>query len=125
MLCAHCIALIAAVLATPALADPAPASRGAPTAVEGEAQGAVLTEEEMRQISGGQEVLVETVTSQTLTGSSSGNSITAQSYASGAVTFSAEALDGFNGIGNFVINTGANNTLQGAINVSVVTVPAP
>ncbi len=48
-----------------------------------------------------------------------------RSVTSGAVNFSDNALSGFRGIGNFVVNTGANNTLQGAINISVVTTPGP
>ena len=85
----------------------------------------VMSEAEMAQASAGQEVItVEALTRQQLTGATTGNTINAGVLTSGQVTFSPQALNGFNGIGNFVINTGANNTLQGAINFSVVTVPA-
>ena len=84
-----------------------------------------MSEGEMAQASAGQEVItVEALTRQQLTGATTGNTINAGVLTSGQVTFSPQALNGFNGIGNFVINTGANNTLQGAINFSVVTVPA-
>lgn len=82
-----------------------------------------LTADEMASISGGAEVSVEVLNRQQLTGTTTGNSITAGSLVSGQVTFGPDALSGFSGIGNFVINTGANNTLQGAISVSVVTTP--
>jgi hypothetical protein len=95
--------------ATPASTSPAAAPSKA------------LTAEEMAAISGGAEVDVAVLSRQQLTGSTSGNTINAGVLTSGQVTFGPNALNGFNGIGNFVINTGANNTLQGAINVSVVT----
>ena len=82
-----------------------------------------LSVEEMEALSGGSGVNVNAMTTQQLTGSSSGNTVTAETITSGSVTFSQDALNGFNGVGNFVINTGANNTLQGAINLSIVTAP--
>ncbi|HEY2359164.1 MAG TPA: hypothetical protein VGH86_17065 [Phenylobacterium sp.] len=82
-----------------------------------------LTADEMASISGGAEVSVEVLNRQQLTGTTTGNTITAGSLVSGTVNFSDNALNGFTGIGNFVVNTGANNTLQGAISVSVVTTP--
>jgi hypothetical protein len=85
---------------------------------------AVLSAEEMDAMSGRQGVQVDVMTSQQITGSTSGNTITAETINTGDVSFSDGALGGFNGVGNFVINTGANNTLQGAINLSVVTTPA-
>nr|WP_312052894.1 hypothetical protein [Brevundimonas diminuta] len=33
----------------------------------------------------------------------------------------ANAFSGFNGIGNFVMNSGNNNNLQGAITINIVT----
>jgi hypothetical protein len=74
---------------------------------------------------GASTTLAEVMTTQQLTGTTTGNTVMAGTLTSGAVNFSPEALSGFNGVGNFVINTGANNTLQGAVNISVVTVPAP
>jgi hypothetical protein len=84
---------------------------------------APLSPEEMESASGGQGVALQVTTQQQLTGTTSGNTVTAGVLNSGDVSFGAEALDGFSGIGNFVINTGANNTLQGAINISIATTP--
>ena len=42
--------------------------------------------------------------------------------AAGDVHFDDNALQGFNGVGNFVVNTGAQNTLQGAITINIMTV---
>jgi hypothetical protein len=82
-----------------------------------------LSLDEMESLSGGQGVNVEVLTRQQLSGTTSGNTVNAGTLTSGAVSFSRDALNGFNGVGNFVINTGANNTLQGAINISIVTAP--
>lgn len=107
----------ASAWAAPALAPAASVSPAGP----GEA--AALNAEEMAEASGGQGVNVEVLTRQQLSGTTSGNTVNAGTLNSGDVTFAADALDGFNGVGNFVINTGANNTLQGAINISIVTAP--
>jgi hypothetical protein len=101
----------------------------APLAVAEAVGGSIATPsplslEEMDSLNGRQGVTVDVLTTQQLTGSTSGNTVTAGTITSGDVSFSEGALDGFNGVGNFVINTGANNTLQGAINISVVTTPA-
>ncbi|HEX2559477.1 hypothetical protein [Phenylobacterium sp.] len=37
----------------------------------------------------------------------------------GDVNVSGDALRGFNGVGNFVINTGAQSNLQGSINITI------
>jgi hypothetical protein len=79
----------------------------------------------MAGVNGGAEVSIELLNRQQLTGMTTGNTVTAGTLTSGPISFSPSALNGFNGIGNFVLNTGANNTLQGAISVSVVTAPPP
>jgi len=106
------------VMAQSAAAPPAkpPVAAAAPKA---------LASEEMAAINGGAEVSVEVLNRQQLTGMTTGNTINAGVLTSGQINFSPSALSGFNGIGNFVLNTGANNTLQGAISVSVVTAPPP
>ena len=60
---------------------------------------------------------------QALSAANSGNSIEAQSVVTGNVMLQAGSLGGFNGVGNFVFNTGNNNNLQGALSVTIV-VPA-
>jgi len=112
------------LLSGAALAEP-PASGAAkvePAPVETKA---ALPSAELADLAGGQGVEVAVLTRQQLTGTTTGNTVTAGTMTSGAVTFSENALSGFSGVGNFVINTGANNTLQGAINISVVTAPGP
>ena len=94
-------------------------------AVEQPKPEAVLPASEMASLSGGEGVDVAVLTRQQLTGTTTGNTVNAGTVTSGAVNFSDNALSGFRGIGNFVVNTGANNTLQGAINISIVTTPGP
>lgn len=116
------IALAAATFAAAAQAqtDPKPAEPQSPAAAAG---APTLSLQEMAEASGGQGVALEVLTRQQLSGTTSGNTVTAGTMTSGDVSFGADALDGFSGVGNFVINTGANNTLQGAINISIVTTP--
>ena len=94
-------------------------------AVEQQTPEARLSSSEMASLAGGEGVNVEVLTRQQLTGATTGNTVNAGTMTSGTVTFSDNALSGFRGIGNFVVNTGANNTLQGAINISIVTTPGP
>ena len=60
---------------------------------------------------------------QRLTATNSGNSITAASVQSGDVNLQAGVFDGFSGLGNFVINTGNNNNLQGSLSVTILMAP--
>ncbi|HEY8570968.1 hypothetical protein [Phenylobacterium sp.] len=117
---------LAAALAAGAAAAEPPQARAteAAEALAQRSEPLALTAEEMESASGGQGISVEVLTRQQLSGTTSGNTVTAGTLTSGDVSFGADALDGFSGVGNFVINTGANNTLQGAINISVVTTPA-
>ncbi len=85
--------------------------------------GAPLNLEELAAISGGESVKVSVLSDQTLTATNRGNTINADVVQSGAVSFGAGAFDGFNGVGNFVINTGNNNNLQGSLSVNVVALP--
>ncbi|MFI4967040.1 MAG: hypothetical protein ACHP9T_16945 [Caulobacterales bacterium] len=99
-------------------------SRSAPAA-RTETARAPLGLDEMSAIHAGVDSKVSVLTRQQLTGTTTGNTVTADVLSSGDVAFSPDALKGFSGVGNFVINTGANNTLQGAINISIVTAPSP
>lgn len=81
-----------------------------------------LREAELSAFNGGQDAGVQVQATQTLTATASGNSI-AGDLLSGDVTFSDNALDNFSGVGNVVINTGANSNLQGSILVTVVGAP--
>jgi hypothetical protein len=111
------LAISPAAGAEPPSAPVAPDAKAVPSAQP-------LSPEDMEAATGGQGVSIEALTQQQLSGVTSGNTVTAGTLTSGQVTFGPGALDGFHGVGNFVINTGANNTLQGAINISIVTAPA-
>lgn len=78
--------------------------------------------EELSDLTGGQAVkIAAAISSQTATATNENNSITTGSYESGDVTFSPGAMVGFNGVGNVVVNTGANNNVIGNINVTIAT----
>lgn len=83
--------------------------------------GRRIPDSDLANLSGGEaNNVVFTLTNQNLEATVSGNSITAGVLTSGAVSFASNAFSGFNGIGNFVINTGNNNTLQGSLSVTVI-----
>jgi hypothetical protein len=65
------------------------------------------------------------LSSQTMTATNSGNSVTAETIENGDIVLSSGAFSGFSGIGNFVMNTGNNNNLQGSIGVVVIVTPPP
>jgi hypothetical protein len=116
--------LIAAVLVStgaasaqevlPASASPAPAD-----------ETELLSLEDMGALSGGTGVQVIVDTDQFLTATNSGNTVTGDTVSSGQVNLGSGAFSGYDGIGNFVINTGHNNNLQSSMNVSVVLTPVP
>ena len=63
---------------------------------------------------------------QLLQATNSGNSVNANTVTTGGMRIDANAFSGFNGVGNFVMNTGHNNNLQGAITINIVTTgPTP
>ncbi len=116
--------LIAAVLATAGAAsaqEALPASASPARADETE----LLSSEDMGALSGGTGVEVIVDTDQFLTASNHGNSVTGDTVSSGQVNLGSGAFSGYDGIGNFVINTGHNNNLQSSMNVSVVLAPVP
>lgn len=116
---------IAAALVFPGAASaqeaPLPASATPASADETE----LLSLEDMNALSGGTgvEVLVDTV--QVLTATNTGNTVTGDIVSSGEVNIGSGAFSGYDGIGNFVINTGHNNNLQSSMSVSIVLAPAP
>jgi hypothetical protein len=100
-----------------------PASGRKPSAVLPQDQRIALSEADLAALSGGEKITVSLLSNQQLTGTTTGNTITADTLNTGAITFGQQALGNYAGVGNFVINTGANNTLQGAINISIITTP--
>ena len=81
-----------------------------------------MSASELDDVSAGQSSPI-TFTSQTLSAVSTGNQINAGTVQSGNVNFANGAFSGFTGIGNFVVNTGNNNVLQGSLSVTVVPLP--
>ncbi|MGO4409293.1 MULTISPECIES: hypothetical protein [unclassified Brevundimonas] len=81
---------------------------------------------QLRDLNGRQGVSVIVASDQLLKATNSGNSVNANTVGSGAITISPNAFAGYSGIGNFVMNTGHNNNLQGAITINIVTTgPTP
>lgn len=79
--------------------------------------------QELAQVRAGTDTTYQAVSAQTLAATNSGNSVTAEALNTGQIGFSSGSLSGFSGIGNFVLNTGNNNNLQGAITINVVVSP--
>jgi hypothetical protein len=77
---------------------------------------------ELADLRGGEAIVIQHTT-QTLTAVNSGNSVNGDTIGSGAVNLGSGAFNGYDGIGNFVINTGHNNNLQGSISVSIAMTP--
>jgi hypothetical protein len=82
-----------------------------------------LSDDDLSGFSGGAAAALSAIKQQ-LTAMNSGNSVNAGSVVNGAVTLSSNAFAGFSGLGNFVINTGNNNNVQGVMSVNIVMVPA-
>ena len=97
------------------------AGAAAPRAASIDAVAAPIAEAELGAISGGQGVVVEAISNQQLSASTSG-SIEANQVTTGNVDFST---GDYSGIGNFVVNTGNNNSLQGVISVNIATLGGP
>lgn len=79
---------------------------------------------ELAKLAGGKETSTAmALTEQDLTAVNSGNTITAGSVTSGAITLRDNAFSGFNGVGNIIMNTGHNNNLQSSMSVTIVITP--
>ncbi|HWW56956.1 MAG TPA: hypothetical protein VN047_08700 [Sphingopyxis sp.] len=125
--------LIAAGLFTPVSAQPvipegaAPAVRLVIEAVPVEAsvrpvmatrperKSPMLNDTELDTLRGGQSLVI---TNQTMDSIVSGN-ILKGDYTAGAVTLSDFALSNFNGVGNLLINTGAQVSAQSGMNLTI------
>ncbi|HEY4031157.1 MAG TPA: hypothetical protein VGM25_12485 [Caulobacteraceae bacterium] len=82
-----------------------------------------ISDTDLQDLSGGQAAAVN---DQQLKAVTSDNSVNALgNITNGPVTLNAGAFSGFSGLGNFVVNTGNNNTLQGSMSVTIVMTPAP
>lgn len=96
-----------------------------PSARAEEAQKASLPEplsvSDLARLSGGASPTGIAVTTQDLSASNSGNSVNASSIVTGNINVPASAFSGYNGVGNFVFNTGNNNNVQGSLSITIVT----
>lgn len=80
----------------------------------------MLNSEDLADLAGQGDAPVGVLTEQSLTALNTGNSVIGGSVGSGAISIDQNAFSGFDGIGNFVINSGHNNTLQSSLSVSIV-----
>ena len=108
-------------VAQPAQAAPAPATTEASQTEE--ISEPVLGQADLDALAGEGIGDVNVITGQTLTAITAGNTINAGTVGSGAITLGPNAFSGFDGIGNFVVNSGHNNTLQSSLSVSIVLAP--
>jgi len=80
-----------------------------------------VSSSDLAAMSGGESPKSITITNQTLSATNSGNTISADSLVTGDISVPTAAFSGFNGVGNFVFNTGNNNNLQGNLSVTILT----
>jgi hypothetical protein len=80
-----------------------------------------LAASDLAQMSGGASPSGIAVTTQDLSASNSDNSVSANSIVTGNINVPASAFSGYNGVGNFVFNTGNNNNVQGSLSITIVT----
>ncbi len=107
----------------PAPAVVQPQTQVAPTAAA-PTDPAPLSLNDLDGISAGTDTSYNVITNQQLTATNSGNMINAMTVTNGNISFAGNALSGYNGVGNFVMNTGNNNNLLGSVSVSVNGVPS-
>jgi hypothetical protein len=92
----------------------ASSARGMPAAID---------DSELAGLNGRQGSTSTILSDQDLTAVNNGNTITATTVGSGPITLGPGAFDGFAGVGNFVINSGHNNNLQGALTINIIAPP--
>ncbi len=81
---------------------------------------AALDVDELAGLNGRQGSTSTILSDQDLTAINRGNSITAHTVSTGGITLGPGAFEGFAGVGNFVINSGNNNNLQGALTINII-----
>ena len=92
-----------------------------PTPKASDASTHLIDEAELAGLNGRQgSSQVSVLSEQDLVAVNNGNTIVAGSVGSGQISIDRGAFEGFTGIGNFVINSGHNNNLQGAITINIV-----
>lgn len=98
-----------------------PLAQASTLAADAPEADAALDVAELDGLRGGDIVIQDS--SQTFNAVNRGNTVNGQTVDSGAMNINANAFAGYDGIGNFVMNTGHNNNLMGSVSV-IVTVPA-
>lgn len=103
--------------AAPLVVDAVPAEvHMAPTLpVAPERKSPMLNDNELDTLRGGQSLVI---TNQTMDSIVSGNVLNGD-YTAGSVTLSDLALSNFNGVGNLLINTGAQVSAQSGMNLTI------
>ena len=96
-------------------AAPADASVAPAIAARPERKSPMLNDNELETLRGGQSLVI---TNQTMESMVSGNVLKGD-YTAGAVTLSDFALSNFNGVGNLLINTGAQVSAQSGMNLTI------
>lgn len=102
-------------------ADVQAASAATPELLQNPKLPAALADAELSRLSGGASPTGAAVTSQTVSALNANNSVNASSIITGQVSLQPGTFNGFNGIGNFVFNTGNNNNVQGTLSVTILT----
>lgn len=110
----------AAGLAFASLASAQEAASPAGAASVDFAGAEVMSLEDLSEMSGGSALENAILTEQTLQALVQGNRVTGYIVGSGDIRLGSNAFSGFEGIGNFVLNTGHNNALQSSMNVSIL-----
>jgi hypothetical protein len=93
-----------------AIVEPTATPENAPPETNNE-----LSDDALNEMRGGQAIVIG---NQTLNATNSG-SVLNGNYTAGSVALTDNALSSFNGLGNILINTGAQNNLQSAMNVTI------
>lgn len=99
---------------------PPPASGSAAVVATTPRTPAAIDDAELAGLNGRQGSTSTILSEQDLTAVNNGNTITATTVGSGPITLGPGAFDGFAGVGNFVINSGHNNNLQGALTINII-----
>ncbi|HWT52805.1 MAG TPA: hypothetical protein VN113_11590, partial [Caulobacter sp.] len=90
--------------------------------VPASARPSPLVGPELDDVRGGEAQAI-VLTEQNLNAANSGH-IQASVVGSGAVNIDGAALSNFDGVGNFVMNTGHLNNIQSSLSVTIITTPA-
>lgn len=86
-----------------------------PATAEQQSESPLLSMTELEDMRGGTQIAIN---NQTLNAENSGNSIGGD-FTAGDVSLADNALSSFNGLGNFVFNTGAQSSLQAGLSVTI------